>query len=281
MAARRSSVMTRVSVITPSCTVPAYGSPSGRGKPRETGPGLVTGTVKGGYIARYRLTLTRYAAVRLGRGAGLRVGAELASQPVEVGSAAVVHELPGHPGDHPFPPGLLELERGGPGGGLGLARLAAAGRAAPAPVDQQAVNRVRHPVEGGAHRGQPAERVPFSVRGKEDLEDHAVLGVVPFVIERPVGDRRFGELVLVGVPPPAGRELVAGKDLDGPPFSHLRRRHPALHRERSLTRYYAFPAAFGNAFSWRHRHLWSQVTIVIYLERDAVRAITPDTVCGA
>src|ERR1700761_8511908 len=132
-------------------------------------------------------------------------------QPVQVRAAAVVLQLPG---DLQPPPWLLKLKRGGAGRGLWLAGFGPAGCAPPAPVDQQAVDRVGYPVEGGAHRGQPAERLELRVAGEEDFEDHAVLGVMPLVVERTVRDCRLGELVLVGVPPPARGEFVAGEDLD-------------------------------------------------------------------
>src|ERR1700735_4012355 len=114
--------------------------------------GLVAVTVNGGDITRYRLSPGHLGAGgagarRVGAGAVLagRADGALAARRVPVGvvpvgAAASVPEA-ARELEAPLLLWLLELERGRAGGGLGLAGLAAAGRAAPAAVDDQPVDR--------------------------------------------------------------------------------------------------------------------------------------------
>src|SRR5215467_14222401 len=117
MAARRSSVMTRVSLIPPSCTVCGHGSP----------PAAVC-------VGLWRL-LPRGGGVGGGWGA-LRVPGRLAA----VGLAHYPLDGLGRDRAQIYPPllfRLLKFERGGARRGLGLTRLAGTRGAAPAPVDEQ------------------------------------------------------------------------------------------------------------------------------------------------
>src|SRR5215472_11656170 len=157
MATRRSSVMTRVSVMPPSCTVPRRCSPAA------------------GRSAQVEVLFLRW---------------------------------------------FRKLERRGARRRPGLTWFAGTRRAAPAPVYEQAVHRVRHPVKRGTHRRQRAERLPLLVVAEADLEDDPVLELVPLPVQRAVRHRRLGQLVLVSVFPPGRRELAGVKNLDRPPLSH-------------------------------------------------------------
>src|SRR6266480_599583 len=91
---------------------------------------------------------------------------------------------------------------------------------APAAVDDQAVHRVGHAVEGRTYRGQRAERFPLLVGVEEHLEHHAVAMLMPGPLDRAVRQRRLGKVVLVGVLPPAGGQFARVEDLDRPPVGH-------------------------------------------------------------
>src|ERR1700691_1569043 len=164
------SVMTRVSLIPPSCTVPRDASRTSPGSSRLPAGG------KGGFRHSRRAD-------------------------------------PGEVQDVLFR-GLRHGHRARTGRGLGLARLPRPGPAATPSVHDQAGYRIGHAVEGRADRRKGTERLPLLVGVEEHLEHYAVTVLMPLPVGRAARYRRLDELVLVGLLPPASRQLRCVEDLD-------------------------------------------------------------------
>jgi hypothetical protein len=89
----------------------------------------------------------------------------------------------------------------------------------------------RSPVSGSgtasraAHRRQLAEAVALLVVGEFQLDDDAPTVLVPLPPQCAVGDRSLSEVVTVGTPPAARRDIPV-EDLDGQPVVHATERTP-------------------------------------------------------
>ena len=102
---------------------------------------------------------------------------------------------------------------------LRLAWLAVTRPAAPAAVDEQAVNGIWHAVQGRTHGWQAAERLPPFLIVKADLEHHAPAVRMPRPVDGAVRQRGLDQCRVVLLLPPESRKLTV-QDLDRPPFSH-------------------------------------------------------------
>ncbi len=102
---------------------------------------------------------------------------------------------------------------------LRLARLAGTCSAASAAVDEQAVDGIRHAVQGRTYGRQAAEPLPPFLILKADLEHHAPVVRMPRPVDSAVRQRRLDQCRVVLLLPPESRELSV-QDLDRPPFNH-------------------------------------------------------------
>ncbi len=99
------------------------------------------------------------------------------------------------------------------------ARLPGTCPAAPATVDEQAVDRIWHAVQGRAYGWQAAERLPPFLILKADLEHHAPAARMPRPVDSAIRQRRLDQRRVVLLLPPESRKLAV-QYLDRPPFSH-------------------------------------------------------------
>ena len=99
------------------------------------------------------------------------------------------------------------------------ARLPVTCRAAPTAVDEQAVNGIRHGVQGRAYGRQAAEPLPLLLGAEADLKHHAPAVRMPRPVDGAIGQRGFDQCIVVLLLPQESGQLAV-QDLDRPPFSH-------------------------------------------------------------
>src|SRR5580704_1805191 len=102
---------------------------------------------------------------------------------------------------------------------LRLARLAGTCPAAPAAVDEQAVDGIWHAVQGRTYGRQAEECLPPFLIFEADLEHHAPAVRMPRPVGGAIRQRRLDQCRVVPLLPSESRELAV-QDLDRPPFSH-------------------------------------------------------------
>src|SRR5580704_3312664 len=99
------------------------------------------------------------------------------------------------------------------------ARLAGTCPAAPATVDEQAVDGIWHAVQGRTHGRQAAKCLPSFLIVKADLEHYAPAVRMPRPVDSAIRQRRLDQCRVVLLLPPESRKLAV-QYLDRPPFSH-------------------------------------------------------------
>ena len=127
----------------------------------------------------------------------------------------------GNAGEIQIRRGLRLRERDGARarGRLRLTWLPVACSAAPAAVDEQAVDGIWYPVQGRAYGRQAAKRLPLFLIVETDLEDHAPAVRVPRPVDRAIRQRRLDQGRVVLLLPPESRQLAV-QYLNRPPLRH-------------------------------------------------------------
>jgi hypothetical protein len=127
--------------------------------------------------------------------------------------------------------GLGQGNGAGAGRGLRLARRAPTCPSAAAAVDEQTVDRVWDSVQGRAHEGQIAERLPLFLGSELHLEHHAPLVRMPRSVGSAIRQRCLDQGRVMLLLPSERRNLTV-HDLYRPPLSHNRdiTRLPAIRK---------------------------------------------------